>query len=77
MIMKSHYCSRCEHPFEKLYNCKYEEHQKEWFLLCYNCVLECKQIYKKTFRSQIENVTPIRFIKTGKQRSKYWLRKKG
>ncbi len=67
--MKSYYCSRCKLPYKKLYNCKYEEHHKDWFLLCYNCVLECRKIYKKAFISQLQNISPIRIIKTRKERS--------
>ena len=67
--MKNNYCSRCNFPYKKLYNCKYEDHHKEWFLLCYNCVLECRKIYKAAFVSQIENVKPIRLVKSRRERS--------
>ena len=66
--MKSYYCSRCNQPFKKLYNCKYEEYHKDWFLLCYNCVLECKKIYKKSFKSQLQNVVPVRLVMTRMER---------
>ena len=66
--MKTNYCSRCNLPYKKLYNCKYEEHHKDWFLLCYNCVLDCKSIYKQAFISQLQNVTTVRMIKSRKER---------
>ena len=54
--MKYHYCPRCKLPSKKLYNCKYEKHDKSWFLLCTVCVLECRKIYKKAFKKSVEEI---------------------
>ena len=67
--MKYHYCSRCNLPSKKLFNCKYEKHEEDWFLLCSKCVLECRNIYKKAFKKKSGEFVSIGMIKTRKQRS--------
>ena len=67
--MKYHYCPRCKFPSKKLYNCKYEKHDKSWFLLCTVCVLECRKIYKKTFKSLSGKTISIGLVKTRQERS--------
>ena len=67
--MKFHYCSRCNLTSKKLYNCKYEEHEKDWFLLCTECVLQCRKIFKKAFKSQSGKIISVGLVKTRKERS--------
>ena len=67
--MKLNYCSRCNLPSKKLYNCKYEECENDWFLLCTKCVLQCRKIFKKAFKSQSEKITSVGLVKTTKERS--------
>ena len=67
--MKYHYCSRCNLPSKKLFNCKYEKHEEDWFLLCPRCALECRNIYKKAFKKKSGEFVSIGFIKTRKERS--------
>ena len=67
--MKYHYCSRCNLPSKKLFNCKYEDNEEDWFLLCSRCVLECKNIFKKAFKKKSEEFVSIGMIKTRKERS--------
>ena len=67
--MTFHYCSRCNLTSKKLYNCKYEEHEKDWFLLCTNCVLDCRKIYKEAFKSQFNKTVSVGVVKTRKERS--------
>ena len=67
--MKYYYCSRCNLPSKKLFNCKYEDHENDWFLLCSRCVLECRNIYKKTFKKKSGEFVSIGMIKTRKERS--------
>ena len=42
--MKYHYCSRCNYPFKRLFNCKYEKNDNDYFLLCTKCAFECSEI---------------------------------
>ena len=52
-----------------LFNCKYENHEKDGFLLCSKCVLECRNIYKKAFKNKSGEFVSIGIIKTRKERS--------
>ena len=67
--MKYHYCPRCKFPSKKLYNCKYEKHDKSWFLLCTVCVLECRKIYKEAFKSLSGKTISVGLVKTRQERS--------
>ena len=67
--MKYHYCSRCKLSFKKLFNCKYEKNDKDWFFLCANCAFECSKIFKKTFKSKSGKFVSIGLIKSRKERS--------
>ena len=67
--MKYHYCSRCNHPFKRLFNCKYEKNDSDCFFLCANCALECNKIFKKTFKSKSGKFVSIGLLKSRKERS--------
>ena len=67
--MNSYYCSRCNRPSKKLFNCKYEEHEEDKFLLCPRCAFECRNIYKKAFKNTFREFVSIAIIKTTKERS--------
>ena len=67
--MKYHYCSRCNHPSKKLFNCKYEKNDIDYFFLCAKCVLECSKIFKKTFKSKSGKFVSIGLLKSRKERS--------
>ena len=67
--MKLNYCSRCNLPSKKLFKCKYEKHEEDWFLLCPRCALECRNIYKKSFKKKSGEFVSIGMIKTRKERS--------
>ena len=67
--MKYHYCSRCNHPFKRLFNCKYEKNDNDCFFLCANCALECSKIFKKTFKSKSGKFVSIGLLKSRKERS--------
>ena len=66
--MKYHYCSRCNIPSKKLFNCKYEKHEEDCFLLFSRCALECRNIYKKAFKKKAGKFVSIGMIKTRKER---------
>ena len=67
--MKYHYCSRCNHPSKKLFNCKYEKNDNDCFFLCANCALKCSKIFKKTFKSKSGKFVSIGLLKSRKERS--------
>ena len=67
--MKYHYCSRCNHPFKRLFNCKYERNDNDRFFLCANCALKCSKIFKKTFKSKSGKFVSIGLLKSRKERS--------
>ena len=67
--MKYNYCSRCNIPSKKLFTCKYEKSEEDWFLLCFRCVLECRNIYKKLFKNIFGEFVSIGIFKTRKERS--------
>ena len=67
--MKYHYCSRCNHPSKKLFNCKYEKNDNDCFVLCAKCALKCSKIFKKTFLSKSGKFVSIGLLKSRKERS--------
>ena len=67
--MRYHYCSRCNHPFKRLFNCKYEKNDSDYFFLCAKCALECSKIFKKTFKSKSGKFVSIGLLKSRKERS--------
>ena len=67
--MKYHYCSRCNHPFKRLFNCKYEKNDNDCFFLCANCALKSSKIFKKTFKSKSGKFVSIGLLKSRKERS--------
>ena len=67
--MKLNYCSRCNRPSKKIFNCKYEEHEEDWFLLCPRCAFECRKIYKKAFKNKSGQFVSIGLVKSRKERS--------
>ena len=67
--MKYHYCSRCNHPFKRLFNCKYEKNDNDYFFLCTKCSLKCGKIFKKTFNSKSGKFVSIGLLKSKKERS--------
>ena len=69
--MKYHYCSRCNHPFKRLFNCKYKKYDNDYFYLCPKCVLECSKIFKKTFKSKSGKFVSIGLLKSRKERSNF------
>ena len=69
--MKYHYCSRCNHPSKKLFNCKYEKNDSDYFFLCAKCALECSKIFKKNFKSKSGKFVSIGLLKSRKERSIY------
>ena len=64
--MKYNYCSRCNLPSKKLFNCKYEKHEEDCFLLCSRCALECRNIYKKAFKKKAGNLSQLEWSKQEK-----------
>ena len=65
--MKYHYCSSCNHPFKRLFNCKYEKNVNDCFVLCANCALKCSKIFKKTFKSKSGKFVSIGLLNPGKK----------
>ena len=67
--MKNFYCSRCNIPFRKLFNCKYEKNDSDYFFLCTKCAFECSKIFKKTFKLKSGKFVSIGLLKSRKERS--------
>ena len=67
--MKNHYCSRCNIALKKLFNCKYEKNDSDYFFLCAKCAFECSKIFKKTFKSKSGKFVSIGWLKSRKERS--------
>ena len=67
--MKNFYCSRCNIPSKKLFNCKYEKNDNDYFFLCAQCVFECRKIFKKTFKLKSGKFVSIGLLKSRKKRS--------
>ena len=67
--MNSYYCSRCNLTSKKLFNCKYEDHEEDWVLLCSGCALNCRNIYKKAFKNKSGEFVSIGMVKTREERS--------
>ena len=67
--MKYNYCTRCKYPFKTLFKCKYEKNDNDYFFLCAKCAVECRQIFKKTFKSKSGKLVSIGLLKSRKERS--------
>ena len=67
--MKNFYCSRCNYPFKRLFNCKYQKNDNDYFFLCAKCAFECSKIFKKTFKSKSGKFVSIGLLKSRKERS--------
>ena len=67
--MKKFYCSRCNNPSKKLFNCKYEKNDNDCFFLCASCAFECSKIFKRTFKSKSGKFVSIGLLKSRKERS--------
>ena len=67
--MKNFYCSRCNNPSKKLFNCKYEKNDNDYFFLCAKCAFECSEIFKRTFKSKSGKFVSIGLLKSRKERS--------
>ena len=69
--MRYHYCSRCNHPFKRFFNCKFEKNDNDYFFLCAKCVFECSEFFKKTFKSKSGKFVSIGLLKSRKERSNF------
>ena len=67
--MKNFYCSRCNTPSKKLFNCKYEKNDSDYFFLCAKCAFECSEIFRRTFKSKSGKFVSIGLLKSRKERS--------
>ena len=68
-VMKNFYCSSCNIPSKKLFNCKYEKNDSDYFFLCAKCGSECSEIFKRTFKSKSGKFVSIGLLKSRKERS--------
>ena len=54
--MKLNYCSRCNRPTKKLFNCKYEEHEEDWFYFVLDVHLSVETSIKKHLKINLDNL---------------------
>ena len=65
--MTHNYCSRCNLLFKRLFYCKYEKNDDDYFFLCAECVFECRKIFKKTFKLKSGKFVSIGLSNLGKK----------
>ena len=65
--MKDFYCSRCDISSKKLFYCKYEKNDSDYFLLCAKCAFECSKIFTRTFESKSGKFVSIGLLKSSNQ----------
>jgi hypothetical protein len=58
---KNHLCENCNFPFKTVWNCKKTIDEKNWILLCYNCIRIFKHQYRWRFKPQLQNVKGFRW----------------
>ena len=68
-MIKNYYCSRCNMSFKKLFTCKYEKNDSDYFFLCAKCAFECSEIFKRTFKSKSGKFVSIGLLKSRQERS--------
>ena len=49
-------CDDCNHYYKIVWNCKKNILEKDWLYLCYNCIRLNRKLYKRYFKSQLENI---------------------
>ena len=54
--MKNFYCSRCNTPSKKLFNCKYEKNDSDYFFYVLNVHLSVARFLKKLLNQNLENL---------------------
>lgn len=53
-------CNDCNHYYKIVWNCKKNSLEKDWLYLCYNCIRLNRKLYKRYFKSQLENIKGFR-----------------
>ena len=46
-----------------VWNCKKNILEKDWLYLCYNCIRLNRNLYKRYFKSQLENIKGFRWCR--------------
>ena len=59
-LKKNHKCENCKLPFDIVWNCKITSEDKDWVLLCYNCIRDFKHLNRWRFKTKLQNIK--RFI---------------
>ena len=49
-------CNDCNYYYKVVWNCKKNILEKDWLYLCYNCIRLNRKLYKRYFKSQLENI---------------------
>ena len=65
--MKNFYCSRSNFPSKKLFKCKYDKNDSDYFFLCAKCAFECNKIFRRTFKSKSGKFVSIGLLKSRKE----------
>ena len=70
---KNHECENCILPFNTVWNCKKTLEDKEWILLCYNCILYFKDLNRWRFKTQFQNIKRYIWCRTNPSKLKLTL----
>ena len=61
MYKRNTICDECRYPYKTVWSCKRNILEKDWLYLCYNCIRFNKYLYKKKFKSQLQNIKGFRW----------------
>ena len=56
-------CDECKIPYRIVWNCKKTSYDKEWILLCYNCIRYFKHINRWSFKTRLQNINGFRWCR--------------
>ena len=60
---KNHKCENCTYPFKIVWNCKKTLEDKEWILLCYNCIRYFKHLNRWRFKTRLQNIKGFKWCR--------------
>ena len=60
---KNHKCENCTLPFNIVWSCKKTSEDKEWILLCYNCIRYFKHLNRWRFKTRLQNIKGFKWCR--------------
>ena len=61
---KNHQCEECKIPFRIVWSCKRTSDEKDWMLLCYNCIRRFKHLNRWRFKTQLQNIKGFKWCRS-------------